>query len=149
MELKINIEDYLSELEIKEIAEEELRHSFKELFRKEADIERILSNISHEFVFDLINSQCDCDLEQILKDKIKDILENNDISYYLFRRKNAWDRSESSIVKIIDEECTNSRPLIKEMVEKHIKQYPFRELDKNEIIYTISDVIKKRLFGEE
>lgn len=149
MELKINIEDYLSELEIKEIAKEQLEYSFKELFRKEADIERILSNISHEFVFDLINSQCDCDLEQILKDTIKDTLQNKDISYYLFRRKDAWDRSESPMIKIIDEEVINSRPLIKEMIEKHIEKYPFNELDKNEIVDTISDVIKERLFGDK
>lgn len=149
MELKINIEDYLSELEIKEIAKEQLEYSFKELFRKEADIERILSNISHEFVFDLINSQCDCDLEQILKDTIKDTLQNKDISFYLFRRKDAWDRSESPMIKIIDEEVINSRPLIKEMIEKHIEKYPFNELDKNEIVDTISDVIKERLFGDK
>ncbi len=149
MELKINIEDYLSELEIKEIAKEQLEYSFKELFRKEADIERILSNISHEFVFDLINSQCDCDLEQILKDTIKDTLQNKDISFYLFRRKDAWDRSESPMIKIIDEEVINSRPLIKEMIEKHIEKYPFNELDENEIVDTISDVIKERLFGDK
>lgn len=149
MELKINIEDYLSELEIKEIAKEQLEYSFKELFRKEADIERILSNISHEFVFDLINSQCDCDLEQILKDTIKDTLQNKDISFYLFRRQDAWDRSESPMIKIIDEEVINSRPLIKEMIEKHIEKYPFNELDKNEIVDTISDVIKERLFGDK
>lgn len=149
MELKINIEDYLSELEIKEIAKEQLEYSFKELFRKEADIERILSNISHEFVFDLINSQCDCDLEQILKDTIKDTLQNKDISFYLFRRQDAWDRSESPMIKIIDEEVINSRPLIKEMIEKHIEKYPFNELDENEIVDTISDVIKERLFGDK
>ena len=149
MELKINIEDYLSELEIKEIAKEELRCSFKDLFRKEADIERILSNISHEFVFDLINSQCDCDLEQILKDTIKNTLQNKDISFYLFRRKDAWNRSESPMIKIIDEEVINSRPLIKEMIEKHIEKYPFNELDKNEIVDTISEVIKERLFGDK
>lgn len=149
MELKIKIEDYLSELEIKEIAKEELKYSFKELFRKEADIERVLSNISHEFVFDLINSQCDCDLEQILKDKIKETLQNKDISFYLFRRKDAWDRSESPMIKIIDEEVINSRPLIKEMIEKHIEKYPFNELDKNEIVDTISDVIEERLFGDK
>lgn len=149
MKLKINIEDYLSELEIKEIAKEELRYNFRQLFRKEADIERVLSNISHEFVFDLINSQCDCDLEQILKDKIKETLQNKDILFYLFRRKDAWDRSESPMIKIIDEEVINSRPLIKEMIEKHIEKYPFNELDKNEIVDTISDVIEERLFGDK
>jgi len=149
MELKINIEDYLSESEIKEIAKEELQYSFRQLLKKETDIERILSNISHEFVFDLINSQCDCDLEQILKDKIKETLQDEDISYYLFRRKDAWDRSESPLVKIMDEECTNSRPLIKKKIEEHIKEYPFNELDRNEIGYTISEVINERLFGNK
>lgn len=39
--------------------------------------------------------------------------------------------------------------MIKEMVEKHIKEYPFDELDKNEITETIADVISNRLFTEK
>ena len=87
--------------------------------------------------------------KKIEVDKIKETLQNKDISFYLFRRKDAWDRSESSMIKIIDEEVINSRPLIKEMIEKHIEKYPFNELDKNEIVDTISDVIKERLFGDK
>lgn len=37
MELKINIQDYFSDEQIKEIAEEELRAAFLEQFRKEAE----------------------------------------------------------------------------------------------------------------
>lgn len=63
----------------------------------------------------------------------------------MFRRKDAWDRTESPAVKILDEECANSRPLIREMVEKHIREYPFYELDRDEIGSVIYDVIMEKI----
>jgi hypothetical protein len=48
-------------------------------------------------------------------------------------------------VKILDEECANSRPLIREMVEKHIRQYPFHELEQSEIGDVIYSVIMDKI----
>ena len=64
-----------------------------------------------------------------------------------FRRKDVWDRTESPAVKILDEECTNARPLIRECVEKHIREYPFHELDKSEIGEVIYGVIMDRILS--
>lgn len=142
--LKIEISDYFTQEEVKEIAEEELRNAFARQFQKEADVERIISNLSCEFVFALIASKWDGDFEQLLRDKIKDALETS-LGYYVFRRSDTWGRTESPAVKILDEECMNSRPLIKEMVEKRIKEYPFHELERDEIGCVIYDVIMERI----
>ena len=50
MEVSINIEDYLSKDEIKDIAKEQITYAIREKFRKESDIERIITNLSYEFI---------------------------------------------------------------------------------------------------
>lgn len=148
MEINININEYLSPGEIKSIATEQLKYAFMQQFQKEADVERVISNLSCEYVFALISSVWDGDFEKMLRDKIKDTIEKG-VGYYVFRRKDAWDRTESPAIKILDEECANSRPLIKEMIEKHIKEYPFNEIDRDEIGGVIYDVIMDRILGNK
>lgn len=144
MEIKIDINDYLSKEEIKEIAEQELRSAFREQFRKEADVERVLTNLSLEYVHALVAEQWNGDFEELLRKKVREAIENG-VSYHVFRRKDVLDRTESPAVAILDEECKNSRQLIKECVEKHIREYPFHELDRDEIGDVIYEVIMERI----
>lgn len=144
MELKINIQDYFSDEQIKEIAEQELRSAFREQFRKEADVERVITNLSIEYVHALVAEQWGGDFDELLREKVRDAIEK-DVGYHVFRRKDAWDRTESPAVAILDEECKNSRPLIRECVEKRIKEYPFSELDKDEIGDVIYEVIMEKI----
>lgn len=144
MELKINIQDYFSDEQIKEIAEQELRSAFREQFRKEADVERVITNLSIEYVHALVAEQWGGDFDELLREKVRDAIEK-DVGYHVFRRKDVWDRTESPAVAILDEECKNSRPLIRECVEKRIKEYPFSELDKDEIGDVIYEVIMEKI----
>ena len=148
-EIKIKIEDYLSQEEIKENARDTLINRYREQLRKEADIERVLTNLTSEYVFKLLESVFpDKDIEQLIRNKVKETIEES-TSYYVFRRKDAWERTESPAVEILDDECRKSKSLIKAMVEKRISEYPFEELDKGDIAYTISEVITDRLFKSE
>lgn len=144
MELKIDINDYFSKEEIKEIAEHELRSAFREQFRKETDVERVLANLSMEYIHALVAEQWDGDFDELLRKKVREAIENG-VGYHVFRRKDAWDRTESPAVAILDEECKSSRPIIRECVEKHIREYPFHELEKEEIGDVIYDVIMERI----
>lgn len=144
MELKINIQDYFSDEQIKEIAEQELRSAFREQFRKEADVERVITNLSIEYVHALVAEQWGGDFDELLREKVRDAIEK-DVGYHVFRRKDAWDRTESPAVAILDEECKNSRPLIRECIEKRIREYPFSELDRNEIGDVIYEVIMEKI----
>ena len=155
MKIELDVFDYVSAERVTEIAEQEIRAAFQSQIRKEADIERVLTNFTAEYVFKLIENEWAAhaqDFEKALRDKVNETIQGDSVSYYVFRRKDAWDRAESPAVKILDEECANSRPLIREMVEKHIREYPFYELDRDEIggvIYAvIMDKILKRK-GEE
>lgn len=146
MEITIDINDYLSKEEIKEIAEQELRVAFREQFRKEADVERVLTNLSLEYVHALVAEQWDGDFDDLLRRKVREAIEKG-VSYHVFHRKDAWDRTESPAVAILDDECRNSRPLIRECVEKRIREYPFNELDRNEIGDVIYEVIMERILN--
>ena len=147
MKVEIDIDEYFTPEMIKEIAEDELRKAFRRQFRTESDVERVLANLSSEFIFTLIAEQWDSDFTELLREKIKNAIEDDTLKYIVFRRKDVWDRTESPAVKILDEECTNARPLIRECVEKHIREYPFHELDKSEIGEVIYDVIMDRILS--
>lgn len=148
MKLEIDVFDYLSPEKMTEIAEDEVRRAFRDQFRKEADVERVLSNLTAEYVFKLIESEWashSVDFEKALRERIDSAIRDDSVKYYVFRRKDVWDRTESPAVKILDDECANSRPLIREMVEKHIREYPFHELDMDEIGCVIYDVIMDKI----
>lgn len=147
MKIEIDIGEYFTQEMIKEIAEDELRKSFRRQFQKESDVERVISNLSYEFVFTLVAEQWDGDFTELLRKKIKGAIEDDTLKYIVFRRKDAWDRTESPAVAILDEECKNARPLIRECVEKHIREYPFHELDRDEIGDVIYDVIMERILS--
>lgn len=82
MELKIEITDYFSEDEIKEIAEQELRAAFREQFRNEADVERVIVNLSLEYVYSLVAEQWDGDFNELLRDKVREAIEQG-VHFYV------------------------------------------------------------------
>lgn len=50
---------------------------------------------------------------------------------------------------IMEEECRAARPLIKKSVERIVDQYDFPQLERDEIMYTIADVLTNRLLPEK
>ena len=148
MDITIDAFDYISPEKISEIVEDEIRYAIRSQIKKESDIERVLTNFTAEYIFKLMESEWVAnavDFEKALREAINHAIESDHVKYYVFRRKDAWDRTESPAVKILDEECANSRPLIREMVENHIKEYPFHELDREEIGCVIYDVIMEKI----
>lgn len=147
-EITINVSDYLTEEEIKNIAIDTLRYNFNQQFRVEADVERVLANLSHEYVFKLV---CDYislnaeDIKQRIIEGVAEALTSDHVRYMVFRRKDAWDRSESPAVAILDDVLKSCRPKIEEEVNRRIQEYPFRELSE-EIGDTIYYCIMNTLF---
>ena len=149
MEITVNVSNYLTEDEIKEIAIEELRNAFARQFRVEADVERVLANLSHEYVFHAVCEQLEKnteDVEQTIKNKIAEALnDSSTIKWKVFQRKDAWERSESPAVAILDDVLKNCKPKIEDAVNKRIEEYPFYELTE-EISDTIYECIMKKMF---
>ena len=130
MKIEIDIDEYFTQEMIKEIAEDELRKAFRRKFQKESDVERVIANLSSECVFTLIAEQWDGDFTELLRKKIKGAIEDDTRKYIVFRRKDAWDRTESPAVAILDEECANARPHIRECVEKPLSECPIHEFSR-------------------
>ena len=150
MDITIDAFDYISPEKMSEIVEDEIRRAIRSQIEKESDIERVLTNFTAEYVFKLMESEWAAnavDFEKALREAINNAIESDHVKYYVFRRKDVWDRTESPAVKILDDECANSRPLIREMVEKHIREYPFHELDRDEIGSAIYDVIMEKILN--
>lgn len=148
MNITIDVFDYITPEKMTEIVEDEIRYAIRSQIQKESDIERVLTNFTAEYIFKIMESEWAAnavDFEKSLREAINKAIETDHVKYYVFRRKDAWDRTESPAVKILDEECANSRPLIREMVEKHIREYPFHELDLDEIGNVIYDVIMTKI----
>lgn len=148
MDITINAFDYITPEKMSEIVEDEIRYAIRSQIKKESDIERVLTNFTAEYIFKLMESEWAAnavDFEKALREAINKAIESDYVKYYVFRRKDAWDRTESPAVKILDDECANSRLLIREMVEKHIKEYPFHELDRDEIGCIIYNVIMENI----
>lgn len=77
MEIKININDYLDESEIKEIVKDELSQAVSRQLRSGKDIDTCITNISYRYVWDMVNDmykEYDCDFEKML-------LEKNQVNY--------------------------------------------------------------------
>lgn len=145
-EITVNVSEFFSKEELKEIAEQELRAAFHAQFQKESDVEQVIVNLSWEYICKLVAEQWDGDFEELLRQEVRKAIEDG-VGWQVFRRKDAWDRTESPAVKIMDEELKNSRPLIRAAIEKRIAEYPFYELDKNEIGETIWEVIMEKILA--
>ena len=150
MNLEIELTDYLDEETIKELAIDAVRESFRSQIRNEADVERVLSNLSYEYVFSaLVDCLDGIDVRDYLKPKVDEILCNPDsLRFLIFREGDAWGRKESPATKILNEVLSETRPIIEEQVKKRIAEYPFRELQED-IDDTIYYCIRRVMHGEE
>lgn len=147
MEITINLEDYVTPEEIKAQALYTLSCHFENQLRCEADIDRVLSNLTSEYIFERVCMNLDISHEEVerrITEGIQKALESDHIKYYVFRRKDAWDRSESPAVTILDNVLKDCRATIEREVEKRIAEYDFREL-REEIEDTIYYTICRKL----
>ncbi len=147
--MEIKIEDYLSPEEIKDICKdalyEKVRNDMQEL-----NVNDIIANISHAEVEAMVNAYVGNDnfCKTEIPKKVRAVIENLG-TYSVFRKADAWERKNSVAYDIMEEECRAARPLIKKSVERIIDQYDFPQLERDEIMYTIADVLTDRLLPEK
>ena len=152
MKIEIYIEDYLSTEEIKEICEDTMRGIIREQFRKEADVDRVISNLSYEFLFKQISESIGEDAIALIKSKVKKLLQNDStIKFELFRKADAWERSESIGYSILKQSIKDNADLINERVKETINAYDFGSKDeiKCAIEDSVHSYIAEKLFNEK
>ena len=147
--MDIKIEDYLDEQEIKEICKDALYQKIREDMR-ELNANDIIANISYAEVAAMVDTYVGEDnfCKKEIPKKVHRVIDELS-TYTVFRKADAWERKNSIASDIRQEECRASRPHIKARIEQIIDEYNFPQLERNEIMYTIADVLTDRLLPEK
>ena len=147
--MDIEIKDYLNHEEIKEICKDALYQKIREDMRK-LNVNDIIANISYAEVAAMVDTHLGEDnyCKKTIAQKTQQIIESLS-SYSVFRKADVWEHKNSIAYDIMEEECRAARPLIKKRVEQIINEYNFPQLERDEIMYTIADVLTDRLLPEK
>lgn len=147
--MDIKIEDYLTPEEIKEICKDALYQKIREDMRK-LNVNDIIANISHADVEAMVDAYVGEDdfCKTEIQKKVRNTIENIS-TFTVFRKADIWERQNSVAYDILEEECRATRPLIKKRVEQIVNEYNFPQLERDEIMYTIADVLTDRLLPEK
>ena len=134
--MEINIKDYLSEEEIKDICKEEIRNSVKKIFCNEREITRIITNLSYYELWEEIEKEVP-NCKEIIKEKTIEQL-NNISSYDVIRKGSLYDE-KNSVAQDILENCVKEN---KEIIENKVKKI-LNELSETDIKYDIQGIIEE------
>ena len=147
--MNIQIEDYLNRDEIKEICKEALYQKIREDMHR-LNVNDIISNISHSEVAAMVDAYVGEDdfCRREIPRKVQSVIDGLS-TYAVFRQADSFNRKNSVGYDILEEECRAARPLIKRRVEQIVNEYKFPQLERNEIMYTIADVLTDRLIPEK
>ena len=152
MNIDINIEDYLSKEEIKDECKMAIRHSIYDKYKKEAELNRLISNLSYELLSKQISECINKDVETLIRNKVIELLnDGSSIRYELFRKADAWDRETSVGYKILQQAIKDSENLIREKVTTVINNYDFGNSQEiyDKIMECFTSIIDERLFRIE
>lgn len=148
MEVTFNVLDYLTPNEIREECKKAIQQSVRNTFAKdEGDIERLISNLGYAFIFEAVSEAIGKDAKQTIAEKVAELAQDRHaISFEMWRKKDAWERTESPAIGILYEAIRDNKPLMRECVQHAIKEFDFGDV--REAIYaTAHEVIYEKLFG--
>lgn len=141
MKVEIDIDEYLSEDEKKELA----RESFKELCKSallpngstkghaEAEIARIAGNAAYAAVIDEMNSLYNTDMKAKIADKIKAILSGDCIRFEAFYHSEHGYGKDGLAYTIMNECIKQNRETIEEKIKEAINDFDYSPAVANEV----------------
>jgi hypothetical protein len=108
--MEIDVREYLSEDEIKQICIEEIRHKVNRQFQ-EKDLERVISNSAYYKVFGIVDDMLPGDYAERIVKNVEEIIDNS-TDFALFRWHYDTKNPESVGAKIIDEAVRDNKQKI-------------------------------------
>lgn len=138
--MNIDIEEYLSEEEIKCIVIQEFRSHIQQHFKKESDMQRILTNTAYLTIYKELNEITDNQAESIIKGKLNELLQKPLYFGEVFKCKDVWDKDESKAFKILMNTVEENKQLLSEKVKDCIHNLP-----KKDIQPTIKEAVLKKI----
>lgn len=126
--MEINIKDYLSDDEIKDICQQELRLQVRNHFVNEEKAKRLLSNLAYHIVREEVNKIVP-NYEQELVEKVVSLIrDKGSVAFNLFDFDTFGSgRSKSLGAKIVEQTVEENRQLIKDKVIESIQNKDFSD----------------------
>ncbi|MNL35609.1 hypothetical protein D3C87_1576520 [compost metagenome] len=122
--MEIDIREYLSEDQMKDIAIDEWRRICREACN--GNSERIIGNIAHEVVTAMVSEALGDDANEQIKSKAIALIDDLSV-YSVFKRADAWDRGESAAYSVLMEAVSANRDLVDAKVRSCINNLSKRE----------------------
>lgn len=135
--MNINIEDYLSDNEIKLIIEEEFRNKIKSMFSTEKEISRIITNLGYYNTFKIIEEEVP-NFKCIIKEQTKKQCQNIS-SYCVFRERDSFS-SESLGQKYLEEAIEDNKKIINKKVVEIMN-----DLSKEDIASELCSILEDKI----
>ena len=126
MEIKVEVSDYLSEDEIKEIVISE----YKDLIRsglvlddKTKNIknyERVIYNAISQYLNNEIDSIIGTNTKELIESKVNKVLKKEDYNYSIFRQKGVYDKEDSIGYTFLQDAIVGNKDLIIDKVKQRM-----------------------------
>lgn len=123
--IEIDLNEYLSEDERKQIAREEFRNQCARISQK--DFERIISNSAYYMVGETVDAHFDGGMVEVLKANAIKVIKNLSSST-VFSPPSAWDRASSKGFDHMQAALDELKPMIQARVAELIASYNSEEL---------------------
>ena len=127
--ITIDINDYLSESEKKEYAIQAFKETIKkgmfddkEGIQLDREIQRVIGNISHSIVMDEVQKYIP-NCEELIKQKVLQILTEDSFSYQVFKKKDAWENQESLAITYMNETIRENKEVFQKRIKETIENY--------------------------
>ena len=127
MKVEIEINEYLDQETMRQVAEDAFREAVRRELSRESEVQRILSNISYDIVQQAVNEVVPS-YKDIIVENVKKQLDNFHASYYIFRRKDAWEKENGVGTDILNEEVRAEKGKIVQKVKDAIDSFDARAL---------------------
>lgn len=145
MTLEINIDDYISEEEKKNIVINAYENAVYETLRR-TDKYQLLANVGYDVVFKAVNEMLGEDSIQIISERVKKIL-SEFTSFEVFR-DGTYGGKPSKGYLLLEEVVTENKELINSRVKNLITGMSDEDF-KYKIQDMLNDEIHKAIFGED
>ncbi|MFY2819694.1 hypothetical protein ACOTI2_08220 [Achromobacter xylosoxidans] len=140
-DITINIDDYLSDEDKRQIARDEFRAACAR--RSADDFERILSNAAYELVQKEVDAAFGGDMASVVRTKAIEVI-NKLSDFTVFRRPDVWDREPSKGWTCLQETIEEAKPAMAERVLAIIAEMDGDDL-RGRLDGLIGDVIVSKL----
>ena len=144
--MEIDVKDYLSESEIKEIVQQELRIKVRQQFDLN-NIERIFTNSAYHIVWEEVNKSIDYDVTEFIKNKVIEII-NGMTSFSVFRRKGDYDDKNSIAQEYLNQYVEENKNIINDRVIEIMQGLDSEKLN-DQLYDLIYQVVEDRIIGKK